>query len=349
MVANLEHKDYKLAGFREDIQKSMKQRFDVLDGWRGISILLVLAGHLLPLGPAALQMNHTIAGTGMVLFFILSGFLITNLLLRDQHIGHFLIRRFMRIIPLAWLALIITLFFAQANQHQWFSNLFFYANWPPMGLLEETSHFWSLCVEIQFYIAIALLVFALKDKAFWLLPILCITVTLNRVVNGAEMHINTYYRVDEILAGCLLALLYHYGSAQIKNNISRLNPFVLGVLLIGSAHPELPWLNYLRPYIALLLIGSTLFSQRDHWYDPLLKHQILVFIAGISYALYVIHGILMDTWLGQGDTTIEKYIKRPVLFVITFVAAYLSTKYYESYWIRLGKKLTSKPTVKQQA
>lgn len=319
----------------------MKKYFEVLDGWRGISILFVLAGHLLPLGPHQWQMNEAIAATGMVIFFILSGFLITNLLIRDQNIAHFLIRRFMRIIPLAWLVLIITLWVNGATVEQWLSNMLFYANWPPMGLISATSHFWSLCLEIQFYISIAFLVFLLKKKAFWLIPVGCLCITFYRLSNGAEIAINTYYRLDEILSGCILALIHNYGSARIKSYISQLNLIFLFSLLVCSAHPKFSFLNYFRPYFALLLVGSTLFSKHKKWYEPWLKNRFLFFMAGISYALYVIHGGLRETWLTEGDT-LEKYIKRPLFFLVTFVLAFISTRYYEQYWINLGKKLTNK-------
>lgn len=320
------------------------RRFEVLDGWRGISILFVLAGHLLPLGLSAWKMNEAIAATGMALFFILSGFLITNLLIRDQNIGSFLIRRFMRIIPLAWLVLSITLFLNNATVHQWASSIFFYANWPPMGLINGTSHFWSLCVEIQFYILIALLVFLLKKKSFWLLPLCGLCVTLYRAYHGVEVAINTYYRLDEILAGCTLALIHYKGSSSIKMYIGKLNPIILLIALVCSAHPQFGLLNYLRPYIALLLVGSTLFSDQEKWCNRWLKSRFLFFVASISYALYIIHGGLMETWLAEGDT-LEKYIKRPLLICVTFILAYLSTKYYEQYWINLGKKLTHKPNI----
>jgi len=73
-------------------------RLSVLDGWRGISIGLVMAAHLLPLGPKFMQLNHVAGVLGMVIFFILSGFLITRLLLSQPPIAHFLIRRFFRIL-----------------------------------------------------------------------------------------------------------------------------------------------------------------------------------------------------------------------------------------------------------
>jgi len=60
-------------------------RFPALDGWRAISILLVLAGHLFPLGPKAYLINESIAALGMAIFFTLSGFLITTTLLHRSH------------------------------------------------------------------------------------------------------------------------------------------------------------------------------------------------------------------------------------------------------------------------
>lgn len=318
----------------------MNNRFQVLDGWRGVSISFVLAGHLLPLGPKSWQMNAAVAASGMALFFILSGFLITNMLLRDQNIGNFLIRRFMRIIPLAWLGMLITLVLNSSNSGVFLPHLLFYANWEPMALTEETSHYWSLCVEMQFYILIALIVSIFKSRAFILLPILCVAVTANRYLNGVEIAINTYYRIDEILAGCMLALLYNFGNS-VKRYISLLNPVYMLPLLLLSAHPEGGVINYLRPYIAMLLIGSTLFKTELVWWNKWLTNEVLVYLATISYALYVIHGGLRYTWLGEGER-VMKYAKRPLLFAATLLLAHLSTFYFEKYWINLGKKLTLK-------
>ena len=316
-------------------------RLQVLDGWRGISILLVLAGHLFPLGYQQFQFNGPIAASGMAIFFILSGFLITNVLLKDQNIPKFLIRRFMRIVPLAWLVLVITFLFSEASTHEIISTIFFYANWEPIGLIAPTSHFWSLCVEVQFYIIIALLVFFLKQKAFYLLPILCISITCYRYYNDIQMAINTYYRVDEILAGCTLALFHKYGTDKIKYKIDKLPTVALLFILIASAHPATEFLNYLRPYIAALLIASTIYNQRDTWLIKVLKGKLLFYIATTSYAVYIIHGGLRYTWLAEGDV-IEKYLKRPLFLLVTFGLAHISTKYYESYWINIGKKLSNK-------
>src|SRR3954470_3931626 len=102
-------------------------RFRVLDGWRGISILLVLATHFLPLGPKAWNLNVTTGPLGMTLFFCLSGFLITNFLLRNSSVVDFLIRRLCRILPLAWLVLAIGLPLSDARLESYIANYLFYA------------------------------------------------------------------------------------------------------------------------------------------------------------------------------------------------------------------------------
>jgi peptidoglycan/LPS O-acetylase OafA/YrhL len=74
------------------------------------------------------------------------------------------------------------------------------------------------------------------------------------------------------------------------------------------------FLQYLRPYVSMLLIGGTLFlPERYPKATRLLNQQSLQYIATISYALYIIHGGLRYTWLGEGDKII-RYLKRPLLF-----------------------------------
>lgn len=315
-----------------------EQRLAVLDGWRALSILFVLATHLLPLGPKAWQLNSTAGPLGMSLFFTLSGFLITQFLLKHQSVSDFLIRRFFRIIPLAWLYIGISLVISESGSASWLAHLFFYANWPPMALGITTSHFWSLCVEVQFYIAIALLVALLGRRGLLLIPFICIAFTMYRVSNEVYIAINTYFRVDEILAGSILALIYSgkYGNLP-SHVLKNINQMFVMVLLVISCHPDSGFMNYLRPYLAALLVGTTLY--RSNPLTRFLHAKVIVYIAATSYALYIIHPLLAHSWLGSGGV-VEKYAKRPLLFLILFASAHVSTFYYEHKWISLGKRLS---------
>lgn len=318
---------------------SITSRLGVLDGWRGLSILLVLAAHLLPIGPKQFELNVSAGILGMVIFFTLSGFLITNTLLRNDNISEFLTRRLFRIVPLAWLGAAIILYATQASIDTYLANFLFYANWPPMWLLNGTGHFWSLCVEMQFYLAIAVLVLLFRRHWLYLIPFICIVITIYRAANGAHANINTYYRADEILAGAMLALIYNnkLKPPHLKAITSTLAQAILLGLLLLSCHPKSGYLNYLRPYFAMALVAGSLLNPPVQ-ISNILNSKMLFYIASISYALYVIHPLLTHTWLGSGEGLL-KYAKRPLLFAALFIIAHISTFHYEKYWSDLGKKM----------
>ena len=316
----------------------------VLDGWRGISILLVLAAHLLPPGPHHYMFNYSVGILGMVVFFNLSGFLITSFLLKDQRVVGFLIKRFCRVLPLAWLYMLIALLASGAPLAVWLGHFLFYANMPPGDgrfnlLLPMTEHLWSLCMEMQFYVGVALLVWLLRARGLLLLPLLALGFTALRVWEIVMASSVSYYRIDEILAGCILALAYHGKlGANARRWMVRVPQLPLLVLLTWSCMPQGQWLNYLRPYLAALLVGATL-VRPDAVLGRALHGRFLVFVAGISYALYVIHPMLAHTWLGDGGgDVLVKYAKRPLLFLALFALAWLSTRYYEAWFMAAGRR-----------
>ena len=305
----------------------------VLDGWRGISILAVLACHLLPLGPKPWRLNDVAGCFGMAIFFCLSGFLITSFLLKDPGVRSFLIRRLCRILPLAWLAMPAGLAMAHAPTPFYWHNFLFVANYPPYYLTSVTAHFWSLCVEMQFYAGIALLYGLFGRRAlYWALPLGCVAITALRVYAGAHVSIVTYHRIDEILAGGVLALVL---ASDLKRWLGKLPSLMMLLLFTVSTHPDALMANYFRPYFAALLVGSTL--SRDTLLTPLLVTRPLSYVAEVSYALYVWHPLVENTWLGSGATLV-KYLKRPLLIAAVFASAHASTFWYEKRWIEAGRR-----------
>jgi len=328
---------------------SAESRFGVLDGWRGLSILLVLACHLLPLGPKAMQLNVSTGILGMAIFFTLSGFLVTHFLLHRDGIVDFLIRRFFRILPLAWLYIFIALLAYPATREVWLAHLLFYANFPPKPFVPHvTEHLWSLCVEMHFYLGIALLVTLFKKRGLLLLPILAIGFTLVRVTYGMEYQsVITQFKIDEILSGATLALIYEGRLGEgLKKLVSGASFWGVMILLLISSSPFGGALNYFRPYLAALLVGITIFNPQTR-VSQFLNNRVLFYIASISYALYVIHPLLASTWLGSGDV-LHKYMKRPLLFAVTFLLAHISTFYFEHKMITAGKSI-SKVMLKVQS
>lgn len=323
-------------------------RFAMLDGWRAVSILLVLAGHLLPLGPKPWALNAIAATGGMAIFFTLSGFLITRFLDQGAELRVFVIRRFFRIVPLAWGVMAAVLAAAAAPPALWAANLLFVANLG-VGLLPPGGeHLWSLCVEMQFYGGIAVFTGLLGRRALVWLPLAALAVTGLRVATGSTLDIATPLRVDEILAGGCLALAYagRYGAWPARL-LSRLSAWAVLPLFAATADPWWPWANYLRPYLAATLVGSTLYAP-----PPTLRRLFeaawVGWVATISYALYIFHGALAATWLGQGghDT---RYIKRPLLLAATFLLAHLSTYRFERPLIGWARRLTAGRSVRLAA
>jgi peptidoglycan/LPS O-acetylase OafA/YrhL len=207
----------------------LKKHYPALDGLRGIAILLVVLFHNFR------AFNYFFFGwLGVDLFFVLSGFLITDILLNTVGSPHFLrnffMRRMLRIFPLYYLVLIIffiafpllglykqELQFYQDHQ-SWF--WFYLQNWllstdssPRGGALD---HFWSLAIEEQFYIIwplIILLVRKLKILAGIMLSLLLAlmiargAIWFNKVEGFNYMNFFTFTRIDGMCVGCIFGLV----------------------------------------------------------------------------------------------------------------------------------------------
>ena len=329
------------AGAAAPRQRPDQQRLAVLDGWRAISILLVLATHLLPLGPKRWQVNDTTGPMGMSLFFTLSGFLITQQLYARRNVAAFFVRRLFRIVPLAWGYTVVVMILLRPGLRALFAHLFFVINYDFPSITEITTHFWSLCVEVHFYCFIGLLMAVTRFRGFLLLPLVWFVMFLVRAIWAPLGTIETHYRVDEILSGTCLALIYLglFGPRP-QAIIARLPFPVLMAALILTCHPRTGTLNAFRGLTALLLVGHTLFTPDEKRYRWL-GGRGLRYIAETSYALYVIHPLTRYGWLGSGPTMV-KYAKRIITFSLTFVLAHLSTFFFERPCTEFGKRLASR-------
>lgn len=316
-------------------------RLFVLDGWRGISILLVLATHLLPVGPKAWHLNLMTGAMGMSLFFTLSGFLITQQLHLRRNVTGFFIRRLFRIVPLAWAYSVLVILLLGKDLRTLVSHLLFAINYDQSAITEITTHFWSLCVEVHFYCAIGILMAITRFRGFVLLPVLWLILFLVRTIWAPTGTIETHFRVDEILSGTCLALVYlGYLGPRAQLILSRLPFPLLLVALAIACHPDTGTVNGFRGTLASLLVGHTLFAtgeQRYRW----LGSRVLRYIAEISYALYVIHPLTRYGWLGSGPTMV-KYAKRLITFTLSFGLAHLSTFKFEKPTTDFGKRLASR-------
>ncbi len=309
-------------------------RLRVLDGLRALSISLVLAAHLLPIGPKHLQLNANAGAMGMCLFFALSGFLIVRTLQRSS-VTDFLVRRLARLAPLAWLYLTVVGLLHGLGSEALGFGFAFLLNYRPDLMIHETEHMWSLGVEMHFYLAVAICA-ALHRKAVWLVWPACVAVTFLRIAEGAHLSIATHLRVDEILAGACVALL----PVTWLQARSGANAWLLGVAAAAwmlTSHPESGALQFARPYATAALLALTLRLPAGSLREAL-EAPIPRYIASISYALYVIHPLTAHGWWGSG-TLVERYLlKRPLGLIITFALAHLSTRWWEAWWIARARR-----------
>ncbi len=96
-------------------------------------------------------------------------------------------------------------------------------------------------------------------------------------------------------------------------------------------------LGFLRPYVAAAFVGSLL-AQPTHRLSRVLGGRVFIYIATVSYALYIWHLPLAATWLGSGDV-VTKYLKRPLLLIALFAIAHVSTFQVERRFNDLAKRV----------
>lgn len=298
---------------------AQKQHYPALDGLRGVAILLVLLYHNFRF------VEHFFFGwLGVDLFFVLSGFLITTILIdtvnKPNYFKNFYMRRVLRIFPLYYSVLIIFLIIlpslhiyqerlAYFVKNQWWfwlyaENWLMSFNFPP-GNSNFLNHFWSLAVEEQFYLVWPPIVFLIrKPKAlFWVMMALLLVAIGSRYYiwsqQIADLNYTTLYtftRIDGICVGALVALLRKIDSGFLKRNLSYI---VLSVAALNFAFYFLNQPYGVLPYLAIagyttfaflfgVLVNEIVTSDKG-LFNSVLTIKPLMYIGKISYGFYVFH------------------------------------------------------------
>jgi peptidoglycan/LPS O-acetylase OafA/YrhL len=193
-------------------------RIPSLDGLRAISISLVVLSHLVKWKHVSLDVIGSYGALGVHVFFVLSGYLITNLLLREYErsstisLRDFYIRRAYRIFPAAFvfLAVVVVLYWHQMRWYHVAAAVFYVANMDPSRPW-IFGHLWSLSIEEQFYL---LWPFAVKKwhrhrtaillGVFLFTPVFRTALYAFKVHNGLVASLPA--EADQLAIGCLLAI-----------------------------------------------------------------------------------------------------------------------------------------------
>jgi peptidoglycan/LPS O-acetylase OafA/YrhL len=297
-----------------------------LDGIRAIAILLVLAQHInLP--------RSALAGmVGVNLFVVLSGYLITSLLINEQDgtgrvdLRRLYERRVRRLIPALVAMLIATgaLMTLMGRLHDYIGPAavsFFYVSDIAKAIgydLGYVGHTWSLAMEEQFYLLWpALIVFVPRR---WLVPtaiigiIVAVVLQLALVPGDVLAHFRPDVRADAILWGCLIAL--------VPVAVPRWAAAISGLGLIVVSF------TFLWPAgIALSSILGAMFIAGSAGLAPILSNRVLVRIGQISYGMYLWHAIPVG--LFEQRTLAGDVFAMAAVVAVTIALALISERWIE--------------------
>jgi peptidoglycan/LPS O-acetylase OafA/YrhL len=375
--------------------------YPALDGLRAIAFLLVFLYHYsgFPWGWA-----------GVNVFFVLSGFLITGILYdsrNDLHrVRNFYIRRFLRIFPLYYgvflLVLLFDPFFHWRWSLQWLAWPLYIANFLPFvsssifsdgtniqiaayawlkpansNLIFYLGHFWSLCVEEQFYFVWPWVVFSVRSRRMliWICAVLVAVVPALRficqvtaplwMIRADLLNRATPFQVDSLLLGGLIALLlrgsdrpalFRTGKLAFACVAAIVLPVLVRTIVLGfpdwQSRPIQPdwqftwgstFINLFAAGLVLLCVETSSLLYRVLHFEP------LRWLGRISYGAYVFHDIFHQFYvavvLGIGRQ-VDLIAEHATLFTsllalaCTVLISWISFRYFESLFLNMKERWT---------
>ncbi len=338
-------------------------RIPCLDGLRAVAVLLVFIGHA--------ELPTVVgAGTGVTVFFFLSGYLITTLLRREREqtgrigLKDFYLRRALRILPplYAFLAVAVVLtltgVIGDLTGSGLSAALLHYTNFVMLfgdstDLVPGSGVLWSLAIEEHFYVVFPLLYLGLAHTSRrWqgtaLLALCGLTLAWRCVLVfelGADYD-RTYYgtdtRADALLTGCLLAVVANPVLDRVRLRLrGALATLLVGGLLVvgGEQLPEVlaATVGQTLQNIGLLLAFAAILSVPRSLPGRLLEWRPLVRLGVLSYSFYLFHGLVIEVIRQHTDWGIA--LVAVIAFVITVVLSQAVNVSVERPLARLRRRL----------
>jgi peptidoglycan/LPS O-acetylase OafA/YrhL len=364
-----------------------KLYYPALDGLRALAVSVVFLYHY------AANRVFWWGWTGVDLFFVLSGFLITGILYdtlgKRNYFKTFYIRRTLRIFPLyytVWLIILVLTPFAHIIWNRWLvvwplylGNLMrpwalmdgqsiFYVNAYSKGIAQPflvIGHFWSLCIEEQFYFVWPLVVFLVRDRRK--LMSICIAGIVGSILlrcglwivfspafrGGGVLYTLPITRFDTLLAGAWVALWLRDPSVSIAAARRKFSPVGFGsfVILIAT-FAFIIWRLGQEPTFSddrIQTYGFSVIAAVAVWIllaclDPSsLLHRALLWrplarIGRVSYGIYVIHlipSLFFERLNAMTTSSILHHLSLPISFAIVYLVAELSFRYLETPFLGL--------------
>ncbi|HRP37298.1 MAG TPA: acyltransferase [Candidatus Dojkabacteria bacterium] len=309
--------------YRINIEYLSKGHIQALDCVRGLAVLMIMLFHCF---------NFVIFKFGWIgvdLFFVLSGFLITGILLDTKftpnYYRNFIVRRIVRIFPLYYFVLILCLillpltfpkllgpeFDYYLNHQAWFWT--YTQNWlySKTGFPENQTlvHLWSLAVEEQFYIFWPLVVKIFNTRRLFIVCLIIVVFSLIfRFYIGAKLglihpfqYMATLSRMDALIIGAIIAILIRKRKIWLEKY--TIPVFVVCLLVLIGTMLYLRAILFLRlaPMYTIIDILSGcllifMLNRKKIFVLRPLYHPVFIFLGKYSYGLYIYHFILFNVF-----------------------------------------------------
>jgi len=345
------------------------QKIPALNGIRALSVVMVVASHTgrVPLIPG---------GFGVTVFFFLSGYLITTLLLNEYkknkviNMRFFFVRRLLRLSPAFLVSISLTYFLSSLNLIAgnatlvgMLAQVFYFANYFDIFFdgaqytASGTGVYWSLAVEEHFYFLYPFILVFLLNRlsvkgivySFFTLIFLVLAwrffLYSNVILNENRILFATDTRIDSILFGCLLGV--------VKNPINFLNNrglrlrdycllfSALFIIFISFIFRD-EWFRLVPRFtiqgfgLMVLFYYAIAFSQ--HKMFSFLNWKILNIIGVYSYSIYLSHVVIIKLIKINSPILYESFMLLPTVFICSFIYAFIIFKLVEKPMYYFRKK-----------
>ncbi|MCF8297217.1 MAG: acyltransferase [Saprospiraceae bacterium] len=306
-------------------------------------------------------------GIGVDIFFLLSGFLITYILLEEKkrhhrvHIGKFLIRRTLRIWPLYFFLIIITpilILWVDSPAPNYLANIFFVGNFEIIQTeqwIYPYAHFWSICIEEHFYLVWPFIIaFVPKKRLILVFTILILTSILFRIYSGATMqypyftaYLHTLSRMDVLVMGAVGAYFYSENPFIFNLNKSVRIALIFLLILALSLEPIGLWNSLFSIgfkkffYIGIIAVLLLDFNFNNSFKHFLPRKSIIHYFGKISYGIYMYHNILLLViikkimWHFQIHNIWAFFL---ISFSLCIIIPIISYELFEKHILKLNRK-----------
>jgi peptidoglycan/LPS O-acetylase OafA/YrhL len=360
-------------------------RIAAIDGFRGMAILMVTLYRF-----ASVSFTPDVVGklpakaislgsAGVDFFFVLSGFLITGILLESRTKSHyfstFYVNRSLRIFPLYYGSLVLLLVILpwlglsdirdglKGNPvHLWFYTSNLSVSWFNEWSYPSLDHFWTLAIEEQFYLAWPLVVFWLGPRKLfhtcWVLIVIFATLRIGCSIGGigdVTEKAFTLFRLDGLLLGAIAAILLREAKPIVTNFKFLRVAFAISVIAfiasLAMGKNDFTIRYTLVSLVAVFLLLQTLASPASSIEKRVFENGGLRSLGKFSYAMYVFQNPLIRllepilspqslTWqLGNQLVAALAYVF--IMFGITYLMAAVSWYGFER-WFTLLRHRTSR-------